>query len=260
MSPDATRIAYSVRNSDRPGRPYTQVWIMDAASGKSIRLGSDKEAASSPRWSPDGRKIAYFGREDDGSGLVVCAGDGSGAEFIAPVGGTNHPLPSTGERLAWSPDGKQIAFVSATPGPEADDANGDPMVITRYLYKPTASEGLTRFNDNRRLHIFVVDVAHASRCGSSRRATTTSTRSTGRRAATRSLFVSNREPDPDRVFNYDIFALKRAGRRHPAPHADTKSAEYRPVLVARRQDASPTWARSATSRPRRRRWRTRTSG
>ena len=33
------------------------------------------------------------------------------------------------------------------------------MVITRYLYKPTASEGLTRFNDNRRLHVFVVDVA-----------------------------------------------------------------------------------------------------
>ncbi len=32
------------------------------------------------------------------------------------------------------------------------------MVITRYLYKPTAGEGLTRFNDNRRLHIFVVDV------------------------------------------------------------------------------------------------------
>ena len=33
------------------------------------------------------------------------------------------------------------------------------MVITRYLYKPDAAEGMTRFNDNRRLHIFVVDVA-----------------------------------------------------------------------------------------------------
>ena len=38
-------------------------------------------------------------------------------------------------------------------------AGGDPVVITRYLYKPAASEGLTRFNDNRRLHIFLVDVA-----------------------------------------------------------------------------------------------------
>ena len=45
------------------------------------------------------------------------------------------------------------------PGPETADADGDPMVITRYLYKPNASEGITRFNDNRRLHIFIVDVA-----------------------------------------------------------------------------------------------------
>ncbi len=35
----------------------------------------------------------------------------------------------------------------------------DPMVITRYLYKPDAAEGMTHFNDNRRLHLFVVDVA-----------------------------------------------------------------------------------------------------
>src|SRR5437899_842628 len=33
MSPDATRIAYSVQNNDRPGRPYSQVWIMDVATG-----------------------------------------------------------------------------------------------------------------------------------------------------------------------------------------------------------------------------------
>ena len=60
---------------------------------------------------------------------------------------------------SWSPDGKRLAFVSATPGPETADASGDPVVITRYLYKPDAAEGMTRFNDNRRLHLFVVDVA-----------------------------------------------------------------------------------------------------
>ena len=32
-------------------------------------------------------------------------------------------------------------------------------MITRYLYKPTAAEGNSHFNDNKRLHIFVVDVA-----------------------------------------------------------------------------------------------------
>ena len=115
---------------------------MDLATGNTARLGSDREAASGPRWSRDGRQIAYFGREDSGAGVIVSRPDGSGAELLAPVEGTNHPLPSDGERLAWSPDGTQIAFISATPGPETENANGDPMVITRYLYKPTASEGL----------------------------------------------------------------------------------------------------------------------
>ena len=45
------------------------------------------------------------------------------------------------------------------PGPESAEANGDPKAITRDLDKPTASEGLTRFNDNRRLHLFVVTIA-----------------------------------------------------------------------------------------------------
>ena len=89
---------------------------------------------------------------------MVSEADGSGARFLAPIADTNHPLPSAAESVAWAPDGRRIAFVSATPGPEGDDANGDPMVITRYLYKPTAGEGSTRFNDNRRLHMFVVDV------------------------------------------------------------------------------------------------------
>ena len=49
---------------------------------------------------------------------MVANMDGAEARFVAPVEGTNHPLPSSGERLAWSPDGKRIAFVSATAGPE----------------------------------------------------------------------------------------------------------------------------------------------
>jgi dipeptidyl aminopeptidase/acylaminoacyl peptidase len=100
------------------------------------------------------------------------------------------------------------------------------VVITRYLYKPTASEGSTRFNDNRRAHIFVVDLD-----------------SKNVRQLTRGnhyehsidwspdgqeiLFVSNREPDPDRFFNYDIFAVRVADgeiRRI----TQTENAEYRP--------------------------------
>ncbi len=226
LSPDGSRIAYSVRNSDRPGRPYSQAWILDVASGKSVRLGTDREGASNPRWSPDGQQIAYLGRGESGSGVVVARLDGTLAIPLAPVGGTNHPLPSSGERMAWSPDGRQIAFISAAPGPETENANGDPMVITRYLYKPTASEGSTRFNDNKRLHIFVVDVASKQ----VRQLTTGDYYEHSidwSPSGDELLFVSNREPDPDRFFNYDLFAVKVAdGVIRPLTR--TRSAEYRP--------------------------------
>src|SRR5205807_1134573 len=158
VAPDGSRIAYTVENNDGPGRPYGQLWVMTVADGKSVRFGSEKEASGNPQWAPDGQSIAYQGRIGDKSGLIVARPDGSGARFLVEMSGTNNPLPTTGRTIAWAPDGKRIAFVSAVPGPETADATGDPIVITRYLYKPDADEGLTRFNDNRRLHIFVVDV------------------------------------------------------------------------------------------------------
>ena len=143
LSPDGKRVAYAVTRRDGPGRPSSEAWIRDLATGQETRLGTDATRASAPRWSPDGQWVAFFGRVGDSSGVAVAHADGSGIRFIASVSGTNHVLPSMGERVAWSPDGKRLAFISSTPGPE-EDANGDPMVITRYSYKPTASEGLTR--------------------------------------------------------------------------------------------------------------------
>jgi dipeptidyl aminopeptidase/acylaminoacyl peptidase len=157
----------------------------------------------------------------------VVRADGTAAEVLAPVLGSNSSaLVNTGNSLAWAPDGRHVAFVHTTPGPETADADGDPKVITRYLYKPTASEGSTRFNDNRRLHLFVVDLGtkqvqqltdgiyyeHSIDWSPS---------------GDEILFVSNREPDPDTFFNNDLFTLKVADgsiRRITA----TESAEYRP--------------------------------
>src|SRR5262249_22172344 len=127
ISPDAARIAYTVQSHDRPGPPSAQIRVMDVSTGTSISLTSDDDAGSTPRWSPDGQRIAWFGRAEQRAGLMVAARDGSGKTWLAPVLGTNHPLPSTGERLAWSPDGRQIAFVSAVPGPETENTGTDPI-------------------------------------------------------------------------------------------------------------------------------------
>ena len=224
-SPDGKRVVYRVKLADKPGAPHSETFLLDLATGASTRLDSDDRWVSGVRWSPNGRRLAYFGRLSGNTGLVVADADGSGATFIAPVQGTNHPLPSTGERLAWSPDGNNIAFVSATTGPEPD-TNGDPIVIHKYLYKPAESPGSTRFNDNRRLHIFVVNLA-----------TRKVKQLTDGPFYEHSIdwspkgeeiaFLSNVQSNADRVFNYDIFAVRVAdGTVRRLTH--TPSVEYQP--------------------------------
>lgn len=224
VSPSGSHVAYTVVKNTGPGRPQATLTIRNLATGATHDL---PRGSSAPRWAPGGRRLAYLGATAEGYGVVVSEADGSGARLVAKVEGTNHPLPSAGASLSWAPDGRRLAFVSATPGPEHADANGDPMVITRYLYKPTAGEGLTRFNDNRRTHVFVADV------GTRQVAQLTEGPAyehsidwapTGDTIA----FVSNREPDSDRVFNYDVLTVS-ATTREVRRLTTTKSAEYTPA-------------------------------
>ncbi|MGA7785328.1 MAG: prolyl oligopeptidase family serine peptidase, partial [Candidatus Acidiferrales bacterium] len=230
FSPDGKLLAYTVirfdRPADHPGRPWSQLYVMDLATKKSVRFGGENEPSGNPFWSPDGKWIAYNGIAESKSGLVIAHPDGTGATFLSEIHGTNAPLPSQGDSITWSPDSKQIAFVSSTPGPETADASGDPIVITRYMYKPDAGEGFTHFNDNRRLHIFIVDVA-----------TKNVRQLTDGEYYEHSidwspdgseiLFISDRSPNADQFFNYDIFAVKPSDgsiRRITA----TENAEYYP--------------------------------
>jgi len=225
LSPDGGHIVFTVQNNDRAGAPYTQIWTADVARGSAAPLGPGSEG-SSPRWSPDGRRIAFVGSGDTGKAAIVVANaDGTAPAPIAEISGTNAPLPNLGDRLAWSPDGRQIAFVSAVPGPEPD-MDADPIVITRYWWRPASSAG-GRFNDNRRLHLFVVDVQTRQ----VRQLTTGNFYEhsidwspDGKQLA----FLSNHEPDPDFKNNYDVFLLDVAsgGVRQLT---QTTSNEYRPV-------------------------------
>jgi len=225
FSPDGSRIAYTVTIHDGPGRPDRQLFVMTLADGRTVRLGGD-HAASAPEWSPDGRLLAFKGTADGRSGLVVSGPDGAGLRYLAEMTGTNSPLTFEGRTITWAPDSRRVAFVSATPGPETALASGDPVVITRYKYKPDAEEGLTRFNDNRRRHIFLVDAA-----GGEARALTSGDfeehsidySPDGREI----VFVSNRERDPDLFYNPDLFAVRVQDGRIRRLTA-TESAEFQP--------------------------------
>ncbi len=228
ISPNGGQVAYALTRNDRGARPTSEIWIRDLQSGATTRLGADGNGASGPRWSPDGKWIAFSGRFGDSSGIAVARADGSDAHLLATTTGTNAVLPRAGNRLTWSPDGTRLAFVSTAPGPEAD-ANGDPKVITRYAYKPTASEGLTRFNDNRRTHIYVVEIA-------TRRVKQLTKGNRDEHSIDWSpsgddiVYASNPEQDPDRVFHLDLFAV------------NVTSGKVRTIVHKRTVETQPVWS------------------
>jgi len=227
LSPDGRTVAYVVQDRERPGRPRSQIWITDLEGSAPRQLAGADESTSNPLWSPDGRWLLHSGTVDDRSGLVIRRPDGSEPRFLAEISGTNHPLPGTGESVAWSPDSRTVAFLSSTPGPEPVAEEGAPIVVDRYLYRTTGGDGRSYFNDNRRLHIFVVDIES--------RDVRQLTDGNGYEHSidwspdgTEILFVSNADPDPDRFFNHDIFAVRVADgfvRRL----TETESVLYRPA-------------------------------
>ncbi len=71
LSPDGSTVAYLIQRTDQPGRPSTQLWTADIASGRSTRFG-DQEG-SHPRWSPDGSQLAYVGQSSGNQAAIFVA-------------------------------------------------------------------------------------------------------------------------------------------------------------------------------------------
>ena len=210
LSPDEQYVIYSITHTDSVGRPRSSAMLMDLASKQSVPLtgrqtAGGRGAAGSAHWSPDGGWVAYQGTAERKSGLCLVELNGGKTIFLEPMTGTNAPLPGTGNHISWSPDSKQVAFVSATPGPEPS-ANGDPHVISRYLYKPTASEGVNPYHDNQRLHVFVADVTtkKITQLTKGDRYEHSIQWSPKEGAI---LFESNLQSSPDQDFNYDILTV-----------------------------------------------------
>jgi len=109
ISPDGGHIVY-VRNihdvmTDRARR---NLWIVDTDSGDHRPLLSGKANYSSPRWSPDGSRLAYISAADGKPQLFVRWMDSGQTALV-----TN--LTESPSSIAWSPDGTEIAFTMRVP-------------------------------------------------------------------------------------------------------------------------------------------------
>ncbi len=194
------------------------------------RLLAGEWSGSSPRWSPDGARIAFLGGREDQRGLWVVNLDKREPHLVASPQSTNFFITYSGESFAWAPDSKRIAYISAVaeqpsgreafiPGPRA--APDDPRVIDRIQYKSRTS-----FSDNRRTHIWIANVDKPEP-----RLLTSGPyydhALTFSPDGDEIAFLSNRENDPDANNNSDIFAVDLHGQTRQI--TQTKGCEYEPA-------------------------------
>ena len=181
-------------------------------------------SAANPRWSPDGKSIAFLSTHDGQHGIWVSGPERRIPRFVAAVRETNFFITYAGESFAWSPDSKMIAYVSASEESDSLDSsskNDDPRVVERIQYKSRTS-----FSDRLRTHIWLTDVDQPQ----PRQLTSgpfydhaLSFSPGGDEIA----FISNHEPDPDANNNSDIFATNLQGQVRQI--TQTAGCEYEPT-------------------------------
>ena len=109
ISPDATMVAYvrysmSIMRDRREGR----LWLVGTDGSSHRKLTSEDRSESSPRWSPDGTRIAFVSGSTEGSEIYVYWVETGQIARLTQ-------LERSPGGIAWSPDGRQIAFTMLVP-------------------------------------------------------------------------------------------------------------------------------------------------
>ena len=107
VSPDATRVIYTVRSTDmEKNRGNTQLWMIDLRAAKPTpqRLTDHASSSADPEWSPSGDAV-YFLSARSGSSQVWRQPVAGGAPVKVtdlPLDVDNFRVAPTGDRLAFS--------------------------------------------------------------------------------------------------------------------------------------------------------------
>ena len=155
LTPDGRLLAVALGRIDLEADEYrADLWIMPTDGSAPPRRFTSGRRDVRPRFSPDGRWLAFLrAGDDDKPQLHVMATDGGEPRRVG-----EHPLGV--EAFAWSPDSTRIAYVARVPeegrygtGKDVPPEKEPPRRITGFQYRVDN----LGFTFDRRPHVFVVD-------------------------------------------------------------------------------------------------------
>jgi dipeptidyl aminopeptidase/acylaminoacyl peptidase len=157
VSPDGAWVAYSVSAADSAkDKSDTDIWMTSWDGTQTIRVTSSPESETTPRWSPDGRYLAFVSGRQEGKGGQVWLLDRRGGEaqrLTMIKGGLSE--------FSWSPDSKRLVLVldeetdSIARKDTAEHKTPKPIVIDRYNFK----RDIAGYLGSKRTHLGLFDVA-----------------------------------------------------------------------------------------------------
>ncbi|OLE60932.1 MAG: hypothetical protein AUG10_03355, partial [Gemmatimonadetes bacterium 13_1_20CM_2_70_10] len=155
LSPDGRWVAYAVATpSLADNRSVSRIWLAEVATGANHQLTQGPGSDRSPRWSPDGKTLAFLSTRQNGPQVWVLDLTGGEARRVSNLS------EGAGE-LYWLPDGKGFLVVSDVKWPpqqEIDRRNGDYPTDAR-LWTELLWRHWDEFRAGRRQHVFRVDLA-----------------------------------------------------------------------------------------------------